>query len=276
MIKTNLFLYLLFLASSVLEPCHAQSKIGGYDLTHPDKIIELPGEVNEISGITYNDGHVFAIDDEHGDLFKIELKDKPKIEKWSFGKSKDYEDVVLFNNTFFVLNSNGQIVEFDKKFPIDKTNKEEIKNKGQNEYESLYYDPAVQKLVVLCKDCSNDKKDENTAFSYDLSSQSFDKKPLYIIEQKQIEKVLGKKIEKFKPSAATVNPLTQEVYVISSINKLLLIMKNNTMIKATPLDPKLFNQPEGITFSPNGDLFISNEAGTKGKATILMFKQKQN
>lgn len=269
-------MYFLFLCTPAFGACHAQSKTESYDLRHPDKIIELPQEVKEISGIAYSNGHVFAIDDEHGDLFRIELKDKPKIDKWSFGKKKDYEDVVLFNNNFFVLNSNGQIVGFDEKFPIDKTYKEELKTKGRNEYESLYYDPATQKLVMLCKDCSGDKKDENTAFSYDPSSRSFDTKPLYTIEQKQIEKALGKKIERFKPSAATVNPITQEVYVISSINKLLVIMKNDRVKEAASLDSKLFNQPEGIAFSPGGDLLISNEAGTKGKATILIFHQKQN
>jgi len=39
------------------------------------------------------------------------------------------------------------------------------------------------------------------------------------------------------------------------------------------LDPVLFNQPEGLTFAPNGDLYISNEGG-EGVATILKFVNK--
>jgi hypothetical protein len=41
----------------------------------------------------------------------------------------------------------------------------------------------------------------------------------------------------------------------------------------TEFDKKLFRQPEGICFKPNGDLFISNE-GDGGKAKILKFKYR--
>ncbi|MGZ5190338.1 MAG: hypothetical protein ACXWCZ_04915 [Flavisolibacter sp.] len=254
--------------------CSSQKLFHRYDLEHPSKVIKLPNSVNEISGITYQDGNVFAIDDEHGNLYKIELKKDPKIENWQFGKDRDYEDVILYNHRFYVLNSNGQIVEFAAKFPIDKTDEEELKNKGRNEYESLYFDPAAQKLVMLCKDCTDDKKDENTAFSYDPSTKSFDKKPLYVIDRKEIEKALGKKIGRFKPSAATVNPVTKEVYVLSSINKLLVTMKDNKVQDAVELTSDLFNQPEGIAFYPSGQLVISNEATNKGAATILIFEFK--
>jgi hypothetical protein len=43
------------------------------------------------------------------------------------------------------------------------------------------------------------------------------------------------------------------------------------------LAPKLFTQPEGITFTPWGDLIISDEAGDKyGKGNLLIFKPKKN
>jgi hypothetical protein len=40
------------------------------------------------------------------------------------------------------------------------------------------------------------------------------------------------------------------------------------------LNPDLFNQPEGITFMKNGDLFISNE-GKKKSPTLVRFNYNQ-
>jgi hypothetical protein len=273
MMKKMMYLLGLPLFFGAAE-CSSQNLFHGYDLNRPSQVIKLPQSVNEISGITYQGGHVFAIDDEHGNLYKIELTKDPIIKHWTFGTAQDYEDVVLANHSFYVLNSNGHIVEFDEKFPIDKTHKKEVKDKGRNEYESLYFDPTAQKIVMLCKECSGDKKDENTAFSYDPASGAFDKKPLYVIERNQIEKVLGKKIGRFKPSAATVNPTTGEVFILSSINKLLVTMKDNQVMDVAELTSDLFKQPEGITFSTSGQLLISNEAANRGAATILIFDRK--
>jgi hypothetical protein len=86
---------------------------------------------------------------------------------------------------------------------------------------------------------------------------------------------LGGKEEKFKPSAAAIHPLTKELYIVSSVNKALVIADRNGKVrKVYRLDPGIFKQPEGITFSPAGDLFISNEAADVGAANILIYKTK--
>jgi hypothetical protein len=51
--------------------------------------------------------------------------------------------------------------------------------------------------------------------------------------------------------------------------------RNGKVKDVYPLDPVTFNQPEGITFTPWGDLLISNEKGEKDAATILIFKPKK-
>lgn len=267
--KQILFLLSMNLALS----CAAQTAIFPYDLANPE-VIELPKKVNEISGIVYYNGHVFSIDDEHGDLYKIQIAKDAAVEHWKFGKDRDYEDVVLVNNSFYVLNSNGTIVQFAKHFPISEPSNKQLKIKGKKEFESLYYDPAIKKIVMICKKCSFDDKDENSAWAFDPASHSFNNKPLYIFKRKDIEKVAGKKISRFKPSAATINPFTGELYVLSSINKILVITKGSKILRVIPLNRKLFQQPEGISFTDDGKLLISNEAGNKKPATILVFTRE--
>jgi hypothetical protein len=263
----------LLLSILIAVTANAQEKFM-YELNSPKQVIELPQEIDEISGMICKGSYVYAIDDEEGNLFKIDLKNPKQIESWKYGQGKDYEDVAYANGKFFVLNSNGHIVEFAEQFPIKDKKQTEPPVKGRNEFESLYYDPSINKIVALCKSCSGDKKDENTAWAFNISSNAFDKEPLYKISKKDIEKRSGKKIKQFKPSAATINPLTGELYILSSINKILVVAKDGKIENVVELKNKLFKQPEGICFGANGELLISNESAGKGPATILVFERK--
>ncbi|MDQ3844123.1 MAG: SdiA-regulated family protein, partial [Bacteroidota bacterium] len=58
-----------------------------------------------------------------------------------------------------------------------------------------------------------------------------------------------------------------------SVNNLLIRAEEDGAVKEVyPLDPKLFKQPEGIAFTPNGDMIISNEAHNEGPANLLVFR----
>lgn len=269
----------VLLALLVFSRCGAQQKNknpnSSYDLANPQKIIDLPKQLTDISGIAYYNNAVYAIDDDHGYVYKVPLTDKPDVEKWEFAQPQDYEDIVLLNNTFYILSSKGKIVSFPFAFPVKDVKESELNSKGKNEFEILYYAPQTNRLIMLCKECKEDKKDENTAWAYNTGTHTFEKQPAYILLQKDIEKVLGDGISRFKPSAAAVHPLTGEVYIVSSINKLLVVLdKNHKVTAAYPLNETLFKQPEGIAFTPEGDMIISNEYAHSGTANLLLFKRK--
>jgi hypothetical protein len=79
----------------------------------------------------------------------------------------------------------------------------------------------------------------------------------------------------FKPSAAGINPVNGKLYIIASVGKLLAVYDKDMKLESVfHLDPVLYNQPEGLTFAPNGDLYISNEGG-EGIARIYKFNYKK-
>ncbi|MDQ6756019.1 MAG: SdiA-regulated family protein, partial [Bacteroidota bacterium] len=176
------------------------------------------------------------------------------------------------DSTFYLLVSNGDIETL--KFQGDSIVKSKSKfpdaDKKTNEFETLYYDDDLG-LVMLCKNCEDDKKKVVTAFQCKPDSSVYT--PAFEIDVKPIaEKVKEDKFH-FKPSAAAINPLTKELYILASVNKLLVVADKKGNVKNVyTLDPTLFNQPEGITFTPWGDLLISNEKGETDNATILIFK----
>jgi uncharacterized protein YjiK len=87
----------------------------------------------------------------------------------------------------------------------------------------------------------------------------------------QVNRAVKNNTAECKPSAAAIQPKTNKLYIIASVGKLLLECDINGKIeKAYRINPSQFPQPEGITFAPNGDMYISNE-GLNGRATILKF-----
>jgi uncharacterized protein YjiK len=246
----------------------------GYNLLKP-VIIKLPIELNEISGIDFyaKDSGIFAINDEIGLLYKIFLRgNEPVIEKWKFSSSGDFEDIVMHEGKFYVLKSNGNIFIYTLN-DNEKTNLQQVDFPvKKNEFESLYYDSVINKLVLICKDCDSDKKKFLTTYSFNMQTNQFAENN-FRINVKKIDTLTGMQKIKLKPSAATLNPLTGQLFIISSINKLLVLAdKNGNPESSYFLNPVIFKQPEGITFTPWGTMIISNEAADIGVAELLVYK----
>ena len=106
-------LLLLFFSSCQNQNDNDLSSPPEYDLNNPS-IIKLPCYLDEISGIAYypKDKSVFAINDEKGWLYKINLSRNMAIQKWKYAKGADFEDLVLIDSTFYVLQSGGNILGF--------------------------------------------------------------------------------------------------------------------------------------------------------------------
>ena len=160
------FLSLLFLAlqqSCDPQPQKPLDSPALYDLNNPVEVT-LPDVLREISGITYypKDSSVFAIIDEDGLFYKIYLDGSNVIKKWRFDKNYDFEDVVLNNNLFYVLVSNGDVKTLRFSGDSVYTAKSDLAgaSKKLNEFESLYYDDSLG-LVLLCKDCERQQKENS-------------------------------------------------------------------------------------------------------------------
>ena len=278
--------FIFFIKVHAYQGCvQSQNKIvlssPDYDLGNP-KILKLNDALSEISGIYFyaKDSSVFAISDESGNLYKIHLKSPYNVTKWKFSKSHDYEDLFMLEDKFYILTSNGDITTL-KFSPRGDTIYRQKDNgpKGKNEFESLYYEPQRKDFTLICKDCDDDKKEWVSAFNYDPETNKFSKSEFKIETQKIAEKLREKKI-KFKPSASAINPLTGDIWFLSAVNQIIVTTSRSGEVKNVyTLNPKLYTQPEGITFTPWGDLLISNEAGDKynqGTIFILKLKKRSN
>ena len=273
------FSALLFLACNVNKQKLQSGNNSRYDLQNPF-IIKLPDGLAEISGIAYypKDTSVFAIVDEDGILYKIFLNKNNEIKKWRFDKKHDFEDVVLHDSVFYVLISNGDIesLRFGGGDSIS-SNKFIFPDAGKkkNEFESLYYDDSLQQLVLVCKDCEDDSKKTVSAWGYNIDSLVYTPS-VFTIDVQPVTQKTGEQKMKLKPSATAINPVTDELYILSSINHLLIVADRYGKVKEVfELDPAIYKQAEGIAFTPAGDMIISNESHETGLANILIIKNKK-
>jgi len=292
--KINTIIALLLFSVINLSLMAQKSTSGNYrfpyELRYATQKFILPDELNEVSGIAlYDKNTMICIQDEKGKLYFFDLVEKKITKQVKFGDEGDFEDITIAGNRIYALRSDGLIIEIE-----NFTSKENVKTKEywtplslKNNCEGICYDSISNNLLIALKELTGIKESENhpgfrAIYSFDLSTKKLSEKPAYHIEISKLE-IPGKNPSKpkkesreirFKPSAIAIHPVTNEIYVLASVGKILVVLnRQGDLISKTGLDEKLFIQPEGITFSRDGTLFISNE-GSEGAPSLLKFKMK--
>ncbi len=236
----------------------------------PANTLLLKKGLREISGIRYFQANeLIGINDEEGIVFYIDTR-TGKFRRQPFGKKGDYEDLVITPAAFYVLKSNGNIHEIDPASGKEKA----VYQRGfpkYMEFESLCYDAPRNRLLLICKICGKDEPFVN-AWEFDCGSKSFSPNPVLTIPWTAIRKMGKDDTIDFHPSSAAIHPLNGKLYIISSLGKKILVTcnLNGELQSVHQINPDQFQQPEGICFAPNGDMYVSNE-GRQSKASILYF-----
>ena len=246
----------------------------GYSLENHIKIT-LPGSLKEISGISWKKNFLWAIDDEYGDLFQLNLETGEILKRVKFGKDEDYEELLMLGDTAWVLRSNGdlhRVTGFEG--GESKTQFFESNFQGKMDFETLIKKPGEEVLWLICKNCEQDKKGEASIFQFDMQTGAFEANPISAIKIDETltggsDFSIGKPA--MEPSAAAFHPVSGDLYLLSSVGKWLLVTTPTLEPKSIySLDPGLFVQPEGLTFDAAGNLYISNE-GKNQKPNFLIF-----
>lgn len=266
-----------------------------YDLSTTTDLIKLPGRLKEISGITFwNTNKLACVQDEKGIIYFYDIKKDKLKDELDFGKDKDYEGITNVNDTLFVLCSNGDLFEVNNAGTDTQTTTtfHTFLNK-KNNCEGLCYDAAHNRLLIACKGRPAKKtasKFTKAVYAFPLDTKELERTPVYDIDPDDVKNFLDEELARqpamvrwftgwrtekkafdFEPSELAIHPLTGDIYMLSSVGKTLAILNPDGTLKcAVRLDPHIFKQPEGITFSAEGDMLISDE-GKEGKANIVRY-----
>lgn len=230
---------------------------------------DLPPELLEVSGIAFLGNDRFAcIQDEKGTIY-IYNTSSSKIEKEIvFTGAGDFEGITLKGNTAYVVRADGALYEVDMN--TKKTSEYKTGLTIENNIESLCYDAMSNRLLLAGKESDAAYPGYKAIYAFDLATKSMTEEPIYKIDMadKLLKSDASKKNKSMMPSAIAINPSTNDIYITDGPKQRLITLDNSAAIKKVYELGSQFAQPEGITFSIQGDLYISNE-GKKNAGNII-------
>lgn len=281
------FFALALLTTSGVGQLALSTDTGGtYDFTRPATTYALPPALRELSGQTWVSAQqLVGIQDEDGSLYFYNLRTQRLDSTVTFAGPGDYEDVTRVPGGWLILRSDGML--FKRVGHATTTYATGLS--AVNEPEGLTYDAASQRLLVACKGEPGAGLPATQRAVYRLHPRTYriEAMPAYVLD---IPAILARSpaavrpgetaqkagsLSRFAPSAVAVHPRTHHLFVLSARgNDLVELDTQGHLAAAHTLDPTLFPQPEGLAFAPNGDLFVSSEAGSKhGAARLYRFTE---
>ncbi len=138
-----------------------------------------------------------------------------------------------------------------------------------NDVEGLCAIPTKGELWLACKERGGlegkKTKNERMVYALSLQKEKLREKPAVTIDIDVLSDLAETGV-RFAPSGIAIHPLSGDIYVISSVGKLLVVFdaRASYVKHLQTLDYGHFPQPEGICFAPNGALYISSEGGSRG------------
>ncbi len=257
-----------------------------YVLDQPSFVAELPKALDEISGLTALDSsRIAAVQDEDGVVFILDATSGRVIDQHHFGGRGDYEAIEAVQNVMFVLRSDGTIFEIrnwqegEHADPIV----HDTWLSSRYDTEGLAVTADSTGLLVACKEyAGKGLKGMRAVYRFSLASFTLTRDPAMVFDAQAAEEGIPEgvvsrsmrrllDIRRFKPSGLAIHPLSGHVYVVSSVSRSLTIFDTDgNLLGIARLDKDLLPQPEGITFLPNGDLFIASESG-RGRGRLLRY-----
>jgi uncharacterized protein YjiK len=233
----------------------------------------MPGDLKEISGIAMTaDGRLLAHDDELSRIFEIDPRRGVIVKSFLFGNGLrgDFEGITIAGQTIWVIKSNGKLYSFREgengtRVPYTSF---DTKLGKECEFEAVAYQADSSLLVLPCKNARGKGfDDELVIYRWRIGSDA--SSGITKLEIPLSEAVGNNKWKRFRASDMTIDPLTGDYVLISSLEHGLIVMRPDGEVIDSRSLPGKHHQAEGVAITKDSILIISDEASSKPAALTL-------
>lgn len=268
-----------------------------YDLNYPYAYFELDEILKNISGLspTSDPNTVASLGSDEGKMYMINKKTGKIASSAFFVTEGDFQAVEFVRDTAFALKSNGQLYKIwnlrgaQKNVKMVKTNFPRTASLS-----GLTYDMANNRLLISAKG-QKEGEFSREIYAYDVKTGQSSPEPVYEITLASFKGFLSNKSDKqyvklredyvsrpntkgfdFVPSSIAVHPMTGNLYVVSSVNQVLLVLDaQGEIVEMTKLKKDSHLQPQAICFDEEGTMYIANEAKDGTPAKLFQYKMQK-
>lgn len=257
---------------------HFQKESGYFDLQHPSTIQILPTGLLPFSDITSLDSlHLLARQSGEGNALVLLNTDSVSFSSIApLPYDVNLSSFVKVDTTIYLFDEHMNT--YVSSFPYDSTSTVKLSETKINwvgnsacyhaSTHRIYFNPQVENAA------SNRFR---AVYTFNVNKNKFSSVPLFTYDVDEVERFAmenGIRVHAIRvnaqndtlqgltiiPTAIAVHPKTNEVYILSGIDRSLIVFDQfGAILNYSELDSNLFPNPSGIAFAANGDLLISNE-----------------
>lgn len=239
---------------------------------------QLPDALKNVAALVYiSDGKMACMSEDVGSIFIYNLESGTIENEYQFGQAGDYEGLEIIGKNAYVGCADGRIVEiinYASDTPV-------VKEYGthltvRDHVNGLCYDRKNRRLLVSVRGLEDDLQPYKNVYGFRLQDKRMLVKPVVRIDLRNhwFNSAQAKRLQTvFQPTDLDINPVNGQLYVIDGSKCQLLRMRLTDGIRdVIMLDKNKFFQPEGITITPSGEIFIASRGARDQPGTLLQVR----
>ena len=258
------------------DPAIELTRNARFDLpAGPTQQWKLPGILREISGLAMTaDGRLFAIEDEKALVYELDYSNGSLVSRFSLGGPPikgDFEGIAITGDgAFYVVTSVGRLFRFAEGSSNEAVRYQsyDLGTRERCELEGLAWVASRNALALACKRVYDGKKRFVRIYFWSIEHEELLGEPMQV-DIRSARGLMGSK--RLNVSGIEWEAASNHLVMVAAGERTVIeVSASGELVWAGQLDQRYHRQAEGITFDPDGNLWIADEGG-RGAARLAKY-----